>query len=60
MGDCYRTCHAGFEGTVKMVAENRGLDPAEVKQILFSVKARYGSDADYRALRQRLPEDFPI
>ncbi len=60
MGDCYRTCHADFEDTVEMVAGNRGLDPENVKQILSTLKARHGSDADYRALRERLPEDFPI
>ncbi len=60
MGDCYRACHADFERTVEMVAGNRGLDPEDVKQILFSLKARHGSEADYRALRERLPGDFPI
>jgi hypothetical protein len=60
MGNCYATCHADFEGTVKMVGNARGLSEDEVKAMLKQVKERHGNDEDYKALRKRLPEDFPF
>ncbi len=60
MGNCYSACHATFEDTVEMVAGGRGLQPEEVKAMLNMMRERYGQDEDYKALRKRLPENFPV
>jgi hypothetical protein len=58
MVNCYHTCHADFEGTVGMVGSARGLSPEEVKEILARLKQEGG--ADYKELRSRLPDGFPL
>ena len=60
MGNCYEACHASFEDTVRMVGGGRGLSPEEVKGMLTKMKERYGQDGEYRTLRSRLPEGFPL
>ena len=60
MGNCYETCGADFEDTVRMVGNARGIEPEEVKQILKHVKEIHGNEKEYLTLRGRLPEDFPI
>jgi hypothetical protein len=58
MVNCYHTCHADFEGTVSMVGSARNLSPEEVKEILTRLKQEGG--ADYKELRSRLPDAFPL
>ncbi len=58
MVNCFNACHANFEETVEMVGSARGLTPEEVKEILGRLKEVDGDD--YRALRSRLPEIFPL
>jgi hypothetical protein len=58
MVNCYNTCHANFEETVEMVGSARGLTPGEVKAILDRLRKEDGEE--YRALRQRLPDNFPL
>ncbi len=60
MGNCYDACHADFEDTVRMVGGARGLKPEEVKTVLSKMKERYGDGEEYKTLRSRLPEDFPL
>jgi hypothetical protein len=60
MGNCYAACHANFEETVEMVGNARGLKPDEVKSILAKIREKNGAEADFRRLRSRLPQDFPI
>ncbi len=60
MGNCYAACHASFEETVDMVGGSRGLSSEEVKSILALIREKYGQDAEYRTLRTRLPDDFPM
>ncbi len=60
MGNCYFACHADFEETVRMVGRSRSLTPEEVKETLLRVREQHGQDPDYKRLRSRLPEDFPL
>jgi hypothetical protein len=60
MGNCYEACRADFEGTVGMVAGSRQREVDEVKATLARMRAAYGKDPDYQALRRRLPESFPL
>ena len=60
MGNCYAACGASFEETIGMVAETRRLTRAQVKEMLAEIRAKYGNDADYRALRDRVPSSFPF
>lgn len=60
MGNCYRVCGEDFEETVRMVAGARGLSSDEVKSSLARIKEESGDTADYRALRARLPDHFPM
>jgi hypothetical protein len=60
MGNCFAACGEDFEGTVGMVADARHLTPEEVRQALMHMKAQYGQDEDYQALRRRLPIHFPL
>jgi hypothetical protein len=60
MGNCFAACGEDFEGTVDMVADARRLTPEEVKRTLARMKAEYGRDPEYLALRGRLPESFPV
>jgi hypothetical protein len=58
MANCYDTCHANFTETVEMVGSARGLSPQEMMVILERLKDEDGEE--YKALRQRLPDDFPL
>jgi hypothetical protein len=60
MGNCYAACHASFEETVEMVGSSRGLTPEEVKSILVRIRENSNAEEDYRKLRSRLPQDFPV
>jgi hypothetical protein len=60
MGNCFAACGADFEGTVGMVADSRHREVAEVKATLARMRDAYHGDADYQALRRRLPESFPL
>lgn len=60
MGNCYEACHEDFEGTVDMVAGARRRTSDDVRQTLQSMNGRYASDPEYRALRARLPPEFPF
>lgn len=60
MVNCFRVCREDFENTVRMVASRRGLEPEEVKEILFKMKEKYGDSEEYMTLRKNLPHDFPI
>ncbi len=60
MGNCYAACHGSFEETVEMVGGSRGLKPGEVKRMLTEIRERYGQDEDYKTLRSRFPEEFPV
>ncbi|MEM0173867.1 MAG: hypothetical protein QXI16_05110 [Sulfolobaceae archaeon] len=57
---CYRACGEGFEETVRMISEARGLDPEFTKRVLMNLKNKYKDDKEYLELRAQLPEDFPI
>ncbi len=60
MSNCYAACHADFEDTISMVGGSRGLSLDEVRDMLARIRERYGQDEEYRKLRGRLPEDFPM
>ena len=60
MVNCYHACHASFEDTVSMVGSGRGLSPEEVKGILSRMREADVQGEEYRALRSRLPDDFPL
>ena len=60
MGNCYAACHASFEETVEMVGGSRGLSNEQVKSMLTKMRERYGQEGEYKELRSRLPEDFPV
>ncbi len=59
MGNCYASCQADFEDTVRMVSSARNLSPEQVKKMLEDIRDKNGGDADYQRLRGRLPKDFP-
>jgi len=59
MGNCYASCQADFEDTVRMVSSARNLSPEQVKKMLEDIREKNGGDADYQRLRGRLPKDFP-
>ncbi|MCI4365042.1 MAG: hypothetical protein L3K10_03135 [Thermoplasmata archaeon] len=60
MGNCFAACGEDFEGTVGMVADTRRRTTEDVKATLARMRAQYGSDPDYQALRHRLPPSFPL
>jgi hypothetical protein len=60
MGNCYAVCGEDFRGTTRMVAGARGLTQGEVLKMLNEIKEKYARDQEYRTLRARLPEDFPM
>jgi len=60
MGNCYAACHADFEETLEMVGGTRGLSSEDVKAMLVAIRIKYGRDDEYRSLRSRFPESFPI
>ncbi len=60
MGNCYASCQGSFEDTVRMVGDARGLTPEQVRKMLSDIREKYGRDVEYRNLRGRLPEDFPL
>jgi hypothetical protein len=60
MRNCYSACRANFEGTIEMVGEARGLEPEEVKHMLFHIKENYSNEKEYKELRAQLPKEFPF
>ena len=60
MGNCFAACGEDFEGTTRMVASARGLEQEEVIQTLKTIRKNYENDQDYKKLRARIPEDFPV
>lgn len=60
MGNCYAASHAGFEETLEMVCNPRGLSAEDVKAMLIAIRMKYGRDRDYETLRSRFPESFPV
>jgi len=60
MGNCFAACGEGFDGTTRMVASARGLGKEEVVKTLRMMREKYQDDPDYKKLRARLPEAFPI
>ncbi len=60
MGNCYEACRADFEGTVGMVARARDRTPEDVRATLERLRREEGGNPEYRALRERLPADFPL
>jgi hypothetical protein len=60
MGNCFEACHADFEETIEMVANNRGRTTEDVKQTLHRMRGEYGTDSEYQRLRRRIPAEFPI
>jgi hypothetical protein len=60
MGNCYSACGEDFEATVRMVANARHRAPDDVKTTLRGIRERYGTDPEYRRLRARFPDDFPV
>ena len=60
MGNCYAACRASFEETLKMVGGSRSLSPEEVKTALTKLRKKYGTDREYKELRSRFPETFPV
>jgi hypothetical protein len=60
MGNCYASCHADFEDTVRMIGQARDFTPEQVKKMLEEIREKYGGDAEYQRLRDRLPKHFPL
>lgn len=60
MGNCYAACGEDFDGTVAMVAHARDLAPEEVRALLAGMRTRHAGDPEYRRLRGRLPDAFPL
>ncbi len=60
MGNCYAACHAEFEETLEMVGSSRGLSSEDVKAMLIAIRKKYGRDENYRTLRSRFPDTFPV
>ncbi len=58
MVNCYHACRADFDDTVSMVGSARGLAPEKVKEILARLREAGGEE--YKALRSRLPDNFPL
>jgi hypothetical protein len=58
MVNCYDACHANFEETTEMVGSARGLSSQEVKDILE--RLRNDDGAEYKELREKLPDEFPL
>lgn len=60
MGDCYAASHADFEETLEMVCNPRGLSAEDVKAMLVAIRMKYGRDREYKTLRSRFPDSFPV
>lgn len=60
MGNCFAACGADFEGTLEMVSGARGRTIEEVRDTLRRMRAQYGADPEFQALRARLPDTFPV
>jgi hypothetical protein len=43
-----------------MVGDARDLTVDQVMKMLEDIRKKYGADADYLRLRDRLPKDFPL
>ncbi len=60
MGNCFEACGADFDGTVRMVAEARRLEPTEVRRLLTEIRTQCADDPEFVRLRGRLPPEFPL
>jgi hypothetical protein len=60
MGNCYEACRADYRETLEMVAGARHLTTEEVEATLARLRTLEGETPEYRKLRSRLPEHFPI
>ena len=60
MCNCYSVCGEDFEDTVRMVAGSRGRTTDDVKKTLSRLAKESGTEAEYLALRNRLPAEFPF
>jgi hypothetical protein len=60
MGNCYATCGEDFHETTRMVASARGLAQSQVLAMLKEMREKYSDDEEYKKLRQRLPNEFPM
>jgi hypothetical protein len=60
MCNCYATCREDFDGTVKMVASARGLEPEFVRGALKRMSVEYSNDPRFQELRNILPSEFPF
>ena len=59
-GNCYNTCLEDFDRTMEMISRWRGYTPEEVIEILRDVRKKYGQTDEYKKLRDRFPEEFPV
>ena len=60
MCNCYSACGDGFDNTVMMVAGSRGRSSQDVKETLSRLAQENKGQAEYLALRSRLPSEFPF
>ncbi|MGI0071877.1 MAG: hypothetical protein ACRECT_07450 [Thermoplasmata archaeon] len=60
MGNCYEACREDFQRTVEMVAHARHREIEDVEETLARMRGSYHDDPEYRTLRGRLPDAFPL
>ena len=60
MGNCFEACHEDFEGTIGMVAGARRISRDEVIERLRRLRSEEALDPEYRQLRARFPDEFPV
>lgn len=60
MCNCYAVCGEDFDNTLRMVAGSRGRSTDEVKKTLLRLAMESATNPEYRALRGKLPAEFPF
>ncbi len=60
MENCCAASHADFEETLEMVCKPRVLSAEDVKAMLVAIRTKNGRDGDYKTLRSRFPDSFPV
>ncbi len=60
MGICYGASYGDFEETLEMVRNLRGPSADDVKAMLVAIRMKYGRDREYKTLRSRFPNSFPV
>jgi hypothetical protein len=60
MGNCFEACGADYRETLEMVAGTRRISTAEVEATLANLRSAEGDSPEYRTLRSRFPDTFPI